>query len=138
MIIPRIKPSNWELFLIYHKTVIFSQKLLKRESFLSSSLTCLLLLAIQKLPLSFLIHSHYFCIYIYICKFLYRLPFTECNTYLWNSWQIPWGCCSDSCAISWVNQIIKETKKMQKLLKTDSPTYRIVLYLQKHSKYRME
>lgn len=79
--------ENW--FLIYHERVIFSQKLLKRESFLSSSLTCFLLLAIQKLPLSFLIPSHYFCIYIW--KLSYRFPFTEYITYLWNSWQTPGG-----------------------------------------------
>lgn len=45
------------------------------------------------------------------------------------------GCCPDSCAISWVNQLIKKTKKIQKLLKTDSCLQHCsaLLYLKKHS-----
>lgn len=114
-IIPEIKPSNWELvpYLPWNCDPLL--EITEKRKLLSSSLTWFLLLAIQNLPLSFLIPSHYVC--IYICKLLCRFPFSEYTTYLWNSWQALGGCRPDSCAISWVNQLIKETKRMQKLLK---------------------
>lgn len=115
VIIPEIKPSNWELvpYLPWNCNPLL--EITEKRKLLSSSLTWFLLLAIQNLPLSFLIPSHYVC--IYICKLLCRFPFSEYTTYLWNSWQALGGCRPDSCAISWVNQLIKETKRMQKLLK---------------------
>ena len=139
MIIPGIKPSDWELvpYLPWNCN-LFPEITEKRKHF---KLILNMFPFISNTKIAFeLSHSFPLFLHIYKCKLLYRFPFTEYTTYLWNSWQAPGGCCPDSCAISWVNQLIKETKKMQKLLKTDSGLQHCSapLYLKKHSKHGME
>lgn len=88
-IIARIKPSNWELVpYLPWKSNLVSEITEKRKLF-KLILNMFPFISNTKLPLSFLIPSHYFC--IYTCKLSYRFPFTGYITYLWNSWQTPGG-----------------------------------------------
>lgn len=116
VIIPEIKPSNWELVLYLPWNCDPLLEITEKRKLFKLILNMIPFISNTKFAFE-LSHSFPLCLHIYICKLLCWFPFSEYTTYLWNSWQALGGCRPDSCAISWVNQLIKETKRMQKLLK---------------------
>lgn len=118
-IIPRIKPSICELVpYLPWKSNLFSEITEKRKLF---KLILNMFPFISNTKIAFELSYSFPTISAYIHA-NYHTDFPSLSTlHISETVGRPLGgCCPDSCAISWENQLIKETKKMQKLLETDS------------------
>lgn len=117
-IIPRTKPCHWELVpYLPWKSNLSSELTEKRKLF---KLILNMFPSISNTEIAFEL-SYSFPLFLHI--YMQIIIQISLHWVLYLSLEQladPWGgCCPDSCAISWGNQLIKETKKMQKLLETD-------------------
>lgn len=131
MIIPGIKPSNWELvpYLPWNCN-LFPEITEKRKLF---KLILNMISFISNTKIAFeLFHSLPLFLHIYIyANHCTDFPFLSTLHISETVGRPLGGCRPDSCAISWVNQLIKETKKMQKLLKSLQLTALFITFVSK-------